>query len=125
MHSSFYYLGDWRTRCNVKYSSSQVNAIKSVSHIAFIVTQVVRQKFNKINNLYSTWEYKQLLYNNISYKKIITVTWIKPPVGYVKLNSYGNCIQGVCGGHGIIRGSEGYMIYACTIKIGERTSNLV
>lgn len=53
----------------------------------------------------------------------ISVTWIKPPALKVKLNSDGSCLNGHCGGGGIIRDQQGNFIVAYSISLGNGTSN--
>lgn len=53
------------------------------------------------------------------------VTWIKPPLLSIKLNSDGSCINGNCGGGGVIRTCAGDLIMAYSIPMGRCTSNSV
>lgn len=61
----------------------------------------------------------------ISVHTMKVIKWIKPPHWQVKKNSDGGCVQGQCGGGGIIGDSQSKMIFVYAIKIGPDTSNLV
>ncbi|XP_070052273.1 uncharacterized protein [Nicotiana tomentosiformis] len=52
------------------------------------------------------------------------VKWIKTPVLSVKLNSNGSCVEGKCGGEGIIRDYQGFTIFAYSMQLGPGTSNI-
>ncbi|KAG5594238.1 hypothetical protein H5410_035470 [Solanum commersonii] len=52
----------------------------------------------------------------IHHRTTTIVKWIKPPNMYVKFNSDGSCIQGHCGGGGLIRNLLGNLVFAYYIN---------
>lgn len=54
----------------------------------------------------------------------IIVYWEKPPIGWVKVNTYeSRNLEGMCGTGGIIRDSERRLILAFTQAVGIGSSN--
>ncbi|WMV20142.1 hypothetical protein MTR67_013527, partial [Solanum verrucosum] len=57
-------------------------------------------------------------------RTFIRVKWLKPPRNFIKLNSDGSCVQGSCGGGGLIRDNQGNMMFAYSLGLGQGTSNM-
>lgn len=57
--------------------------------------------------------------SNINSKKIVMVKWIKPFIGFVKLNSDGSSKNKICGGGGIVRDHVGNLVFAYSLKLGK------
>ncbi|XP_070046145.1 uncharacterized protein [Nicotiana tomentosiformis] len=55
---------------------------------------------------------------------ITEVKWLKPPLLFIKLNSDGSCVNGNCGGGGVVRDNCGKMFMAYAIPMSQGTSNL-
>lgn len=51
------------------------------------------------------------------------VKWFKPPHLFYKLNSDDSCIESMCGASGVIRDSNGHLIFAFSVFLGPGTSN--
>jgi len=86
--------------------------------------QVIKKQLNRVR-IRDNWScICQACDAAVQYNTSIPVAWIKPPPFRVKLNSDGSCVEGQCGGGGIIRDQEGNFIFAYTISLGARTSNI-
>ncbi|XP_059275498.1 uncharacterized protein LOC132030043 [Lycium ferocissimum] len=114
----------WRTRCAAKYGNEPINFNNSVCLISFSVLQVIKNQFNNFQGNHSWNKVIYLNSCNINFKKTFTVSWLKPPVNFVKLNSDGSCKEGRCGGGGVIRNHQGHLVHAYTVKAGAGTNNL-
>lgn len=112
----------WRSRCSPKYGMERPSAARSISFIAFNITDKLKAKFGN-TRLGEGWVDICNL-NNISLNEvsIISVGWIRPPILFVKLNSDGSCIDGKCGVGGVIRDFGGKFIMACSIHWGMVTA---
>nr|AAT38805.1 hypothetical protein SDM1_47t00008 [Solanum demissum] len=85
--------------------------LESAEHIFMIK---VENSWENINQIFDV---------SINHKNVIRVNWIKPPTMFAKLNTDGSCVNGRCGGGGILRNALGQVIMAFTIKLGEGTSS--
>lgn len=58
------------------------------------------------------------------FEKIVRVVkWINPPPPFLKLNTDESCINGVCGGGGVLRDNQGRVIMVFSLPLGQGTSN--
>ncbi|WMV36753.1 hypothetical protein MTR67_030138 [Solanum verrucosum] len=96
---------NWKVFCEVKSLAEQ--------HIYWKIT---KKKFGKANTEESWRNIHYILDAEIHHKTTTIVKCIKPPNMYVKLNSDGSCIQGHCGGGGLIRNSLGNLVFAYCIN---------
>ncbi|XP_060182849.1 uncharacterized protein LOC132612776 [Lycium barbarum] len=60
----------------------------------------------------------------MQHKTYKIVRWEKPPTNMYKLNSDGSCRDEKCGAGGIIRDSNGNIMLAFSVFLGDVTSNL-
>ncbi|XP_075098808.1 uncharacterized protein LOC142175727 [Nicotiana tabacum] len=91
--------------------------------ITFNITQLIKSHLKKIN-FGNNWEDVCNMYEvQVVMNCFIMVKWLKPPPVFMKLNSDGSCLDGNCGGGGIVRGSDGCLIMAYSLPLGQGTSN--
>ncbi|WMV36481.1 hypothetical protein MTR67_029866 [Solanum verrucosum] len=85
---------------------------------------ITRRKFGKVN-IGEMWRSLSNIFDaNIHQHISNPVKWIKLPARTFKLNSDGSCLQGACGGGGLIRDSFGHTIFAYSINLRAGTSNM-
>ncbi|KAH0701790.1 hypothetical protein KY285_016068 [Solanum tuberosum] len=114
----------WKTRCANKFEKVKPSPYRTNVNILFTLLQIMRRKFGKAN-IGETWRsLSNIFYANIHQHISNPVKWIKPPARTFKLNSDGSCLQGSCGGGGLIRDSFGHTIFAYSINLGPGTSNM-
>ncbi|XP_060195447.1 uncharacterized protein LOC132624733 [Lycium barbarum] len=113
----------WRSRCSSKFDMENPSFQRSKDFISFNISQLIRTQFKKIDSG-NTWEEICTLYEvSMNVNSFIVVTWLKPPLPSVKLNSDGSCINGKCGGGGVVRNWKGKLIMAYSISLGQGTSS--
>ncbi|KAH0698662.1 hypothetical protein KY284_012877 [Solanum tuberosum] len=88
----------WKTRCGAKYGKEQYSVRKCISQIVVTITQLVASQFVNVK-LMPNWE----------------------SIVHLKMN--GSCKNDLCGGGGVIRDCEGYLLFAYSLNLGEGTSN--
>jgi len=106
----------WRERCSNEFDAIKPYVYRSKANILFTIVQITKKKFGKANIEESWRNIHYILDAEIHHRTTTIVKWIKPPNMYVKLNSDGSCIQGGCGGGGLIRNSLGNLVFAYCIN---------
>lgn len=113
----------WSTRCKAKYDNVRINVRRSLSLILFSVTQLVNTKLQQFP-LTPNWDdFIKLMRSTILFEKSIIVKWIRPTPQFVKLNFDGSCKDGNCGGGGVIRDKDSYLVFAYSLPLGTGTIN--
>lgn len=114
----------WRSRCSSKYDAETPSIQRSKPLITSNITQLIGLQFQKIT-VGNRWENVCCLYEAVFLEtSSIMLTWIKPSLLFVKLHSDGSCINGYCGGGGVIRTSAGNLVMAYSIPMDRGTSNI-
>ncbi|XP_059287186.1 uncharacterized protein LOC132040553 [Lycium ferocissimum] len=90
----------------------------------FTILQVLRIRFGKAKFGDSWIAICQACEHNFQQKDSTIVKWIRPQMNTIKLNSDGSCLNGKCGGGGIVRDYNGRVIFAYAIPLERGTSNL-
>uniref|UniRef100_M1BVH0 RNase H family protein n=2 Tax=Solanum tuberosum TaxID=4113 RepID=M1BVH0_SOLTU len=113
----------WRSRCNHKYETIKPSVYRSKRNITNILFFTLQSNFDRIK-VENSWEnINQIFDVSINHKNAIRVNWIRLPTMFAKLNTNGSCVNGRCGGGGILRNALGQVIMAFTINLGEGTSS--
>ncbi|KAH0657989.1 hypothetical protein KY289_026737 [Solanum tuberosum] len=115
----------WKNRCSVKYGQKK-------SNVARVKYMIFKDTFQLLMVTYpycswpNNWEDMINEVEKCSQDiRIITISWQSPSSPFLKLNTDGNALHnpGKIGGGGILRDSNGNMIYAFAIPLGIGTNN--
>jgi len=114
----------WRTRCSNKFEAVKPSFFRTKTNITYTLLQVTQKNFGQAKIGESWNSLCQIFEADINQRTSIRVKWLKPPRNFIKLNSDGSCVQGSCGGGGLIRDNQGNMMFAYSLGLGQGTSNM-
>uniref|UniRef100_M1DKI6 RNase H family protein n=1 Tax=Solanum tuberosum TaxID=4113 RepID=M1DKI6_SOLTU len=115
----------WKNRCAKKYGGKQSN-ISRVKFVVFKDTIKLLHVVFPYISWPSSWKNICILIEQCYHDTEVTlVQWIKPPDAWVKLNTDGSALSnpGKIGAGGILRDSNGKLLFAFSAPLGEGTNN--
>ncbi|WMV32839.1 hypothetical protein MTR67_026224, partial [Solanum verrucosum] len=115
----------WKNRCSKKYGGKQSN-IARVKFVVFKDTIKLLHTVFPYISWPSSWKNICILIEQCYYDtKVTLVQWIKPSDVWVKLNTDGSFLSnlGKIGVGGILRDSNGNLLFAYSTPLGEGTNN--
>ncbi|XP_019264449.1 PREDICTED: uncharacterized protein LOC109242076 [Nicotiana attenuata] len=113
----------WKSRCSKKFENIRLSFYRTKTNILFTLVQILNSSFGRAR-LGEDWQTIYVACEAVIERRILKIIkWNKPSFRAVKLNSDGSCIQGTCGGGGLVRNNQGIVIFAYFIPLGPGTSN--
>jgi len=115
----------WKNRCSAKYGGK----ISNISRVKYLIIkdmfQLLRSVFPYIQWPIKRQEVVDMIEQGKHEVRVIPVIWKTPPIARYKLNTDGSALHnpGKIGGGSILRDSNGVIIYAFAIPLGEGTNN--
>lgn len=115
----------WKNRCSAKYGAKKSSLTRVLYSINSEINLLLRSNFPDIQWPFNWGELYSFIENIKHHTTITQVTWNKPNIGYVKINSDGSAMTnpGKIGGGVIIRDHHGNFIHAMAFPLGEGTNN--
>ncbi|XP_027178018.1 uncharacterized protein LOC113777177 [Coffea eugenioides] len=111
----------WKIRNQVLFQEGLLSVQRVIGLVDSFLMQLVRAKvFRELHfrgNTDCKWFRYVVAPLKVS-KRSISVSWLKPPLGTLKLNSDASMVEGVASGGGLIRNHEGNLIFTFYKEFG-------